>query len=122
MCDWSSDVCSSDLAIDEEGVEAVGELVRRTPRLQPRVRPVHGRKGQEGGGRLVQIGPELSEVAALAEEGAEALLVAPALADDLLAPVALEVAPLAHEDRRDVELLRDDAQVAAQRATDLRSE
>jgi hypothetical protein len=54
-----------------------------------------------------------------AEERTEALLVAAPLGEELLAPLALEVAPLADEHRRDVELLRDDAQVRAQREPDL---
>ena len=62
--------------------------------------------------RVVEIGAQLAELAALAEERPEALLVAPPLGEDLLAPLALEVAPLAREDRRDVELLGDDAEMA----------
>ena len=55
---------------------------------------------------------------ALAEERAEPLLVAAALGDELLAALALEVAPLAHEHGRDVELLGDDAEMRAQRGPD----
>src|SRR4029450_1161819 len=55
----------------------------------------------------------------LAEQPADPLLVTPALVEDLLAPLALEVAPLLDEDRGHVELVRDDAQVRAQREPDL---
>src|SRR5207253_1796735 len=76
-----------------------------------------GREQRRGG--VVEIGPQLAELAPLSEESAEPLLVAPALAHDLLAALALEIAPLADEDRRDVELLGDDAEMAPQRQTDL---
>ena len=49
------------------------------------------------------------------KSAAEALLVAAALGDEELAALAFEIAPLADEDGRDVELLRDDAEVTAQR-------
>src|SRR6185312_3034144 len=62
----------------------------------------------------VQVGPQLPEVAALAEELADALLVPAPLGDDLLEPLALEVLPFLDEDRRDVELLGDDSQMGAE--------
>ena len=40
------------------------------------------------------------------------------LGEELLGPVAFQVAPLPHEDRCDVQLLGDDAQVGAQRKPD----
>ena len=46
---------------------------------------------------------------------APALLVPPPLGDDLVAVLALEVAPLPREDGRNVELLGDDPKVSAQR-------
>ena len=49
------------------------------------------------------------ELTPLAEEGSDPLLVAPPLREDLLAPLALEVTPLLHEDRRHVELIGDHA-------------
>ena len=52
------------------------------------------------------------------EERPEALFVAPAFGDDLVAPVALEVAPLAREHGRDVDLLGDDPEVPAEREPD----
>ena len=64
---------------------------------------------------VVEVGAELAELAPLAEELADPLLVAPPLGDELLAPRALEVAPLLDEHGGDVELLGDDAQVAAER-------
>ena len=85
---------------------------------EPRVRPVDGREREQRGGRVVEVGAQLAELAALAEERAEPLLVAAPLGDELLPPLALEVAPLAHEHRRDVELLGDDAEVRAQRGAD----
>ena len=87
-------------------------------RSQPGVGPVRRRQREQRRGRVVEVGAQLAELAALAEERAEPLLVAAALGDELLAPLALEVAPLAHEDGRDVELLGDDAQVRAQRGPD----
>ena len=66
------------------------------------------------GGVIVEIGAELAELAALAEERAETLLIAAALGEELGGALAFEVAPLADEDRCDVELLRDDAQMRSQ--------
>src|SRR5207253_8402475 len=86
---------------------------------QPRVRPVRGREREERRGAVVQVGTQPAEPAALAEERAEALLVAAALAHDLVAALALEVAPLADENGRDVELLGHHAEVPAQREPDL---
>src|SRR3712207_92679 len=67
-------------AVEQHGEEAVGEVVGVATRLQPRVRPVRGRERKERRGRLVEIGAQRAEVAALAEERAYALLVTPALA------------------------------------------
>ena len=88
-------------------------------RPQPGVRPVRGRECEQRRRCVVEIRAQLPELASLTEERAEPLLVAPAFREELLAPLALEVAPLADEDRRDVELLRDDAQVRAQGEPDL---
>ena len=52
-------------------------------------------------------------------EAPDALLVAPPLGHDLVSPLPLQVTPLADEDRRDVELLGNDAKVPTQRETDL---
>src|SRR5918992_2130057 len=106
-------------AVDEQPPEAVGELVRVAAGSEPGVRPVQRREGQERGRRVVEVGAELAQLASLAEEPAPALLVAAPLGEDLVAALALEVAPLAHEDRGHVELLRDDAQVRTQREADL---
>ena len=57
-------------------------------------------------GRDVEVGAQLAALDALAEEIAHPLLVASALGDELLAALALEIAPFAHEDGRDVELRR----------------
>ena len=83
----------------------------RRPGAEPGVGPVHGREREQRGGAVVEVGAELAALAALAEERAEALLVAAALGDEGVAALALEVAPLADEDGRDVELLGDDAEV-----------
>jgi len=62
-------------------------------------------------GRVIEIGAELAELASLAEERAEAVLVPPPLGDELVAPFPFEIAPLADEDRRDLQLLPDHAEV-----------
>src|SRR5581483_7955587 len=72
----------------------------------------------ERGGAVVDVGAELAAFSALGEEGTESLLVPPALGDELLPALALEVAPLANEHGGDVELLGDDAQVRPQRRPD----
>jgi len=53
-----------------------------------------------------------------AEERAEALLVAPPLGEELVRALALEVPPLTDEDGRDVQLLRDNAQMRPQSQPD----
>jgi hypothetical protein len=45
-------------------------------------------------------------------------IVAPPFGDELLSAIARQVPPLAHEDRRDVELVRDDGEVRAQSEPD----
>ena len=100
-------------------VETVRELVRVATRLEPRVGPVRRREREQRGGRVVEIGAQLAALPALAEERPDPLLVASPLAEDLVPALADEVAPLAHEDRRDVELLGDDAQVTPEREPDL---
>ena len=97
--------------VDEQPVETVGELVGVGPGTEPGVGPVRRRERKERGRRVVEVGAELAELAPLTEEGAEPLLVAAPLGDDLLAPFALEVAPFADEDGRDVELVGHDPQV-----------
>src|SRR6185503_11503310 len=101
-------------SVEKKREETVGEGVRVGTRREPRVRPVGGREKGERGGIHVEIRTELSEVPPLAEELTNALLVATALVDDLLEALALEVLPFLDEDRRDVELLRDDAQMGAE--------
>ena len=88
------------------------------PGAQPGVGPVRRREREQRSRRVVEVRAQLAELAALAEERAEPLLVAAPLGDELLAPLALEIAPLAHEDGRDVELLGHDAKVRAQRGAD----
>src|SRR5439155_2991358 len=78
-----------------------------------------GREQNECGDVLVQVRAELRQLPPLAEQLSDPLLVTAALGDELLAPVALEVAPLLNEDGGDVELLGDDPEVAAQRESDL---
>jgi hypothetical protein len=100
-------------------VEAVGELVRRATRPEPGIGPVCSGKEQEGRGVLVQVGSELPELAPLAEESPDPLLVPAPLGDELLAARAFEIAPLLDEDGGDVQLLGDDVEVRAQRAAEL---
>ena len=102
-------------AVDEDRGEAIGEVVGVATGLEPGVGPVRCRQDEQGRGADVQIRPQVARLDAVAEQRAPALLVAAPLADDLLAVLALEVAPLAGEDGRDVELFRHDAQVPAQR-------
>jgi hypothetical protein len=106
-------------AVDEQREETVGELVGVAAGLQPGVRPVRRREEEQCRRRVVEIGAEVAEVAPLAQELADPLFVASPLGDELLAPGALEVAPLLDEYGGNVELLRDDAQVAAERRADL---
>src|SRR4029077_4841660 len=100
--------------VEQEGVEAVGKLIGIGLRAQPRVGPVRRRQGEQGGGGVVEVRPQAAERAPFAEPRAEAVLVPTALGEELLAPFALEVTPFTNEYRRDLELLRDDAQVRAQ--------
>src|SRR5262245_10350022 len=105
-------------AVEEDRVEAIREGVSVGARREPRVGPVGRREHEQRGRLVVEIAAELPELAALAEEGAETLLVAAPLGEELGRAVALEVAPLADEDGRDVELLGYDTQVRAQREPD----
>ena len=105
--------------VEQDVAEAIRERVGVALGRQPGLGPVRRREREKRRRGVVEVGAELSELAALAEESPESLLVAPPLAEDLLAPFALEVAPLTREDRRDVELAGDRAQVRPQRETDL---
>ncbi len=102
-------------ALDKDREETVGERVGVGVIREPRVRPVRRRESEQDGCVVVEVGPERPHLAALAEEGAETLLVPPAVGEEPFRPVALEVAPLADEHRGDVELLRHDAKVRAER-------
>ncbi len=104
--------------VEQEVGEPVGELVRAGVCAQPGVGPVHRRERDERGYAVVEIGTQLAALAALAEERAEALLVATALGDEKIATLTLEIPPLADEDGGDVELLGDDAEMAAERRAD----
>src|SRR5438132_180603 len=73
-------------AVDEQGMEPIGELVGVLALPEPRVGPVRGREHEQGRGGVVEIRSKLAELAALAEERAEALLVPPPLGEELLAP------------------------------------
>src|SRR5215208_6641523 len=101
-------------AVEEERGEAVGELVRRRSGAEPGVRPVDGREREPGRGRVVEVCPQVAAFPAVAEERAESVLVAAPLGEEDLAALSLQIAPFTGEDRGDVELLRDDAEVAAQ--------
>src|SRR3954467_7327408 len=85
-------------AVDQQRVEAIGQLVGVASGPKPGVRPVGSREREQRCGGVVEIGAELAELAPFAEERTDPVLVAPALADDLVASLALEVAPLADED------------------------
>ena len=63
--------------------------------MEPGVRPVRGGEREQRRRRVVQVGAELAELAPLAEEVADPLLVPAPRRDELLAPVALYVFPLA---------------------------
>ncbi len=95
--------------------EAICEVVRVAPGLEPGVRPVRRREQEQRRRAGVEVGAQTARLDTLAEERAPALLVPAPLGDDLVAVLALEVAPLAREDGRDVELLGDDAKMTAQR-------
>src|SRR5438876_5694305 len=95
--------------VEQEVVEAVGQLIGIALGPQPGVRPVRGGERKQRRGAIVEIRTQRTELAAFAKECAEALLVAPAFREELLAALPLEIAPFADEDRRDVQLLRDDS-------------
>ena len=77
--------------VEQEGVETVGKLIGIGLRPQPGVGPVRRRQGEQRRGGIVEIRPQPAELAPFAEERAEAILVATALGEELLAPFALEV-------------------------------
>src|SRR5262249_9179796 len=106
-------------AVEEQIEEPVRERVRGASGLEPRGRPVRGREEHQRRSARVEIRPELTLLDALAEERSNALLVTFALRDELELSFLAEVAPFAHEHRRHVELLGDDAQVSPQRAPEL---
>src|SRR3546814_13362653 len=60
ISDWSSDVCSSDLAAAAQPAQRVGRAARRTRDLDPALdRPplFGGRKGADAGGRRDRLEP-----------------------------------------------------------------
>src|SRR3954447_3689600 len=71
-------------AVNQQCIEAVCQLIGVPARLEPRVGPVGCGERQQRRGRVVQIGPELAELAALGEERAHAVLVPPPLGEDLV--------------------------------------
>src|SRR5215211_64290 len=105
-------------AVEEEREEAVGERVGICVGRQPRVRPVRRRQHEQGRRAVVQIRAESAGVPALAEQPAYPLFVAAALRQELERALALEVAPLAGEYGRDVQLLGHHPQVGAEREPD----
>src|SRR5579872_2912003 len=105
-------------AVEQQRGEAVGELVRLRAGADPGGRPVRGGEHEERGRAVVEVGAELAVLAALAEEGPDPLLIAAALGDERIPPLALEVAPLAHEDGRHVVLRGDHAQMGAEHRLD----
>ena len=101
--------------VDEDRQEAIGQVIRVAPGLEPGVRPVRRGEKEQRRRTGIEVGAKIARLDALAEERAPALLVTPPLGDDLVAVLALEVAPLAREHGRDVELLGDDTKMTAQR-------
>src|SRR5213083_1310061 len=101
--------------VEEDGCEAVGELVCAGIPPQPCVGPVHRGERNERGGAVVEVGAQLATLAAFAKERAEALFIAAALGDEEVTALAFEIPPFADEDGRDVELLCDDAEVTTER-------
>src|SRR4029079_11307565 len=100
-------------SVKEKRVKAVGELVRVAAGLTPRVCPVRSGKDEQSRGRVVEIRAKLAEVPALPEEASDPFFVAAAFGDDLVPALPFEIAPLLHEDGRDVELVGDDPEVGA---------
>src|SRR5207248_1651393 len=105
-------------SVEQRRVEPVRELVCVRARSEPGVGPVGGAQEEERRRRHVEVGPELAPLDTFAEELADPLLVPPPLGHEPLLPLALEVAPLADEHRRDVELARDDREVRPQGEAD----
>ena len=99
-------------------VEPVGELVGARAWAEPGVSPVGRRQEEQRGGRDIEIGAQLAALDPVAVERANPFLVAVALRDEAVAALSLEVAPLAHEDGRDVELAGDDGEMRPQRQAD----
>src|SRR5205814_6727950 len=81
-------------AVEQERGEAVRELVRLRAGPEPGVGPVRGGEREQRRGRVVEIGPQLAELAPLAVERAEAVLAAAALGDERVPPLPLELATL----------------------------
>ena len=73
------------------------------------------------GGADVEVATKLTRLDAVTKDPAHTFLVSTALGEDLLAVRVLEVAPFASEDRRHVELLRDDAEMRPQMLSRMRS-
>ena len=118
---WEGNLGSLPVAahpVEQHGREPVGERVDVAARPEPGVRPVRSREEEQRGGRHVEIGPQLAPLEPVGVELADPLLVAAALGDEALAPLAAQVAPLPDEDRRHVELAGDHREVPAQREPD----
>ena len=105
-------------AVDEDRGEGVGERVGVAAGGRARCRPSSRPRGRAARRRPRRGLCAARRARALPEEYPQPLLVATPLADDLLAPLALEVPPLADEYGRHVELLGDHSQVRAQREPD----
>src|SRR6185436_11876734 len=74
--------------VQQKREEPIGEDVRVAAGMEPRVGPVRGREEEQDGGAVVEVGAQLAELAAFAEEVAHALLVAAPLGDKRIATVA----------------------------------
>ena len=99
-------------AVHDDRQEAICELVGVPIGREPGVCPVRGGEDEQHRRARVEVGAQTAGLDAFLEEPPPPLLVAPALLADLLPIAVLEVSPLAGEDRREVELLRDDAKVS----------
>src|SRR5205823_2441660 len=88
-------------AVEQKRGETVGERVGVGVRAQPGIGPVRRREREQRGRSVIEIGAQLTELASLPKQRAEALFVPAALGDELLAVLAFEIAPLPHEHRGD---------------------
>src|SRR5713101_2407676 len=90
--------CVAPHAVQQRTEEAVRQRIGVLTRPKPRVGPVGGGEREQRRRRVVEVGPQVAQLASFAKERAEPLLVASPFGDERVAPLAFEVAPLADED------------------------